>query len=49
MKFEIPVEGKESLRRDLARLGIRESNLFPDLEHLARELSISSYGPGEAD
>jgi len=39
MKFEIPDSAKENLRQDLFLFGIRRSNLFPDLENLASELS----------
>lgn len=39
MKFEIPAEAKRSLRIDLQLLGIRETTLFPDLEHLANEVA----------
>ena len=38
VKFEVPARSKEDLRRDLFKLGIRESVLFPDLEHLAEEI-----------
>ena len=38
VRFEIPYEAKRYLRDDLRLLGIREFNLFPDLEHLTKEL-----------
>jgi hypothetical protein len=38
IKFEIPPESKQSLRLELIALGIRESNIFPDLDHLADEM-----------
>ncbi len=38
LEFPIPKEKKDDLRRELFRLGIRESNIFPDLEHLAKEI-----------
>ena len=38
MKFVVPKEAKPSLRSALTLIGIRESCLFPDLEHLAKEL-----------
>lgn len=38
IKFEIPPESKRPLRLELVALGIRESNMFPDLDHLAVEL-----------
>jgi len=39
IKFVIPASAKVGLWEELFRLGIRESNLFPDLEHLAQELA----------
>jgi len=36
--FPIPKKTKDDLRKELFRLGIRESNIFPDLEHLAKEI-----------
>jgi len=44
MKFEIPAKVKEELSGMLFDLGIRESNLFPDLDHLAKELESLEYG-----
>jgi len=38
IKFEIPAESKKLLRLELFAFGIRESNIFPDLDHLADEL-----------
>ena len=38
LKFVIPATAKQSLRMELIDLGIRESVLFPDLDHLAEEL-----------
>ena len=43
MKYEIPAEAKEELRTTLSFLGVRESSLFPDLEHLAKEISTESF------
>ncbi len=40
IKFEIPASAKEGLREDLFKLGISESNLFPDLEHLAKDVAM---------
>ena len=37
-KLEIPADAKQLLRDALEFLAIHESNLFPDLEHLANEL-----------
>jgi hypothetical protein len=36
--YRIPAEAKKDLWKDLIRLGIRESSLFPDLDHLAKDL-----------
>ena len=38
IKFLIPMSAKESIRDDLKRLGTHESQLFPDLQHLANEV-----------
>ena len=38
LKYRIDHDSKISLRADLKRLGIRGSSLFPDLEHLAKEI-----------
>ncbi len=38
IKFEILAEHKTNLKELLGLLGVRESSLFPDLAHLAREL-----------
>ena len=38
LKFEVPANAKKTLHQLLYDLGIRESNLFPDLDHLAKEL-----------
>lgn len=43
MKFEIPVESKKSIFQLLYDLGIRESNIFPDLEHLAHDMGTGNY------
>ena len=50
-RIEIPAKLKPSLRGVLNFLGIRESYLFPDLEHLANELKGYSFqGPsGETE
>lgn len=37
-KFNIPSGSKQDLRLGLSGLGIRKSNIFPDLDHLADEL-----------
>jgi hypothetical protein len=38
IKYEIPNKSKQLLRLELIDMGIRESNIFPDLDHLADEL-----------
>jgi len=47
VKFIVPKERKSTLRDTLHLIGIRESCLFPDLEHLAKEIKSLTYGsPG---
>jgi hypothetical protein len=43
LKFEIPAEAKKGLFSFLCDLGIRESNLFPDLDSLANQLAYFEY------
>lgn len=38
MKFLVPANAKREIRKLLEDLGIRESNLFPDLVHLSQEI-----------
>lgn len=38
VKFEIPAQSKEKLREQLKHAGLRPSSLFPDLEHLSKEV-----------
>lgn len=38
LKIEIPASAKPDIHEALVRLGVRESTLFPDLDHLADEL-----------
>ena len=45
MKFRIPASKKKRLRRRLKFLGVRESTLFPDLEHLAVETAGIRFRP----
>jgi len=45
MSFTIPKDKKEELRQQLFVLGIRESNIFPDLDHLSKE--IKEWGAKE--
>ena len=39
VKYRIPPGSKNKLRQDLKLLGVRESNIFPDLEHLGDEIA----------
>ena len=43
-QFVIPKNAKPVIRAQLSALGIRRSNLFPDLASLATELKSSSFG-----
>ncbi len=43
IQFEIPATAKQNLRDELFAIGIRESFIFPDLEHLTHELE-ERYG-----
>jgi FRG domain len=43
-RFLIPKEHKQKIRQQLSAMGIRESNIFPDLAHLAAELKRSRFG-----
>ena len=43
MKWDTPASAKRTLVAQLARLGIRESTLFPDLEHLAKEIASLNF------
>jgi len=45
-RLTIPSHVKAALRAELDWLGVRESNLFPDLEHLATELASRRFGAG---
>ena len=47
IKFTVPKEAKPSLRSALTLIGIRESCLFPDLEHLAKEIKSLKFRPYE--
>ncbi len=37
--FEVPESAKDALKEQLSSLGVRGSSLFPDLEHLAADLT----------
>jgi hypothetical protein len=39
VKFTIPADSKENLRREVRLLGMRRSNLFPDLTNLAIDIA----------
>lgn len=39
IKFDIAADCKKILRKQLYRLGVRESNLFPDMENLTKEIA----------
>jgi hypothetical protein len=43
MKWNIPPKSKRKIRRQLKLLGIRESSLFPDLEHLAKDVASTRF------
>lgn len=43
MKIKIPKNSKKNLREQLKHLGIRASNIFPDLDHLAREIKSTKF------
>lgn len=43
IKIKIPKDCKRMLRKQLKNLGIRESNIFPDLEHLAKEIKLTKF------
>jgi hypothetical protein len=42
-KVKVPAERKAHIRRWLGRLGIKESYLFPDLEHLAQDVRAQCF------
>ncbi len=42
-KFKIDKNSKKKIRKELKYLGIRESSLYPDLEHLALDVSRSKF------
>jgi len=43
-RYIIPKEHKQKVRRQLAAMGIKRSNLFPDLSNLAAELRETRFG-----
>jgi hypothetical protein len=42
-RYVIPKDQKEKIRRQLAAMGIRQANIFPDLANLAAELKASPW------
>lgn len=44
-KFIVPTDAKKNLRKELQRIGIRLSNIFPDLEHLSEEIRQTTFKP----
>ncbi len=46
-KFTIPAEAKEGLHNELRWVGIDESSLFPDLDHLCSHLNARRFRPPE--
>jgi len=49
VRFDIPASAKDRLQEELLQLGIRESNLFPDLEHLAKDVATWKPPPVEVE
>ena len=47
MRFSIPADSKGPIKEALYRLGVRESTLFPDLDHLAHELGGLQFAKQE--
>ena len=45
LEFKVPKNSKKQLRRELKYLGVRESSIFPDLEHLATDVSATRFKP----
>lgn len=42
-QFVVPKSSKSTIRKELKLLGIRESNIFPDLNHLASEIGSTKF------
>jgi hypothetical protein len=49
LKFRIPYESKKYLREQLKFLGVRESNLFQDLDHLAKEVRALQFDQSQTE
>ena len=45
MKFSVSANAKPKIEAQLVHMGIRLSNLFPDLDHLALDFNESKYNP----
>lgn len=43
--YEIPSATKEAITSELADLGVNQSTLFPDLDHLAADIAAGRSGP----
>lgn len=43
VKIQVPVKAKPAIRSQLARMGVTESHLFPDLDHLAHEVKGKTF------
>lgn len=43
IQYKVPPDSKSQLREELKKLGIRESDLFPDLDHLGEEVAGVSF------
>jgi len=48
IRWDIPSASKRTLRNQLKLLGIRESSLFPDLEHLAVDVASTRFRKPQA-
>lgn len=43
IKFKIPKKSKNNLKKELKQLGIRLSNIFPDLDNLAKDIKSIDF------
>lgn len=43
IKIKVPKGSKRNLREQLKHLGVRASNIFPDLDHLAKEVKMTKF------
>ena len=44
-KFKVPKDAKKNIQKELQQIGIRLSNIFPDLEHLSEEIRQKTFNP----